>query len=109
MADETDTGVRDSRRPRLNRSQRRLVAGPLLVILLGATLYWLWQRHTHVFTEDARIAAEMIEVSSKLSGQVIQFPVSQGDALEVVRRVQRVEQLADLDREALVRGAAAGG
>lgn len=94
MADETDTGVRASKRPRLNRSQRRLVAGPLLVILLGATIYWLWQRHTHVFTEDARIAAEMIEVSSKLAGQVIQFPVSQGDALKPGELIAQIDDRA---------------
>jgi membrane fusion protein, multidrug efflux system len=64
---------------RLANRRTAMIAG--LVVLVIATAYWLHQRHTHVFSEDARIATSMIEVSAKMAGQVLEFPVSQGDRL----------------------------
>lgn len=61
---------------------RKALTIGLCVALIAAAGYWLYRRHTHVFSEDARIAASMIDVSAKTAGQVVEFPVTQGDVLE---------------------------
>lgn len=63
------------------RARRRALLIAATVALGIATAWWLYQRYTHVFSEDARIATSMIEVSAKVAGQVVEFPVSQGDKL----------------------------
>ena len=62
------------------RSRRHIMlpAGLILAVLVG---WWLYQRWTHVSTEDARIASSMIEISSSTSGLLMEFPISSGDAL----------------------------
>jgi membrane fusion protein (multidrug efflux system) len=55
-------------------------------LLIGAVIalpasYWVYQRATHVYTDDARIAADMIDVRSKVSGWLVDIPVSSGDYL----------------------------
>ncbi len=68
--------------PRMRKAGQRPLAALAIVTLAAVTAYWLYQRHTHVFSEDARIATRMIEVSTRTAGQVMDFPVSQGDLLE---------------------------
>ena len=58
--------------------------------------FWLWQRYTHVNTDDARIAASMVSVSSKAAGRLVEFPVSSGD---VLKRGQLIGQLDARDIE----------
>jgi len=66
----------------LKPQHRRLLIAAALCASTVATGYWLYQRYTHVFSEDARIATSMIEVSAKMAGQIVEFPVTQGDRLE---------------------------
>lgn len=61
--------------------KKRLVAVALLILFVVFG-YWLFQRMTHVYTDDARISADMIDISSKVSGWIVEFPVSSGDALQ---------------------------
>ena len=63
----------------------------LFAVVLLPAIYWLYQRHTHVYTDDARIAADMIDVRSKVAGWMVQLPVSSGDY------VARLQPLAILD------------
>ncbi len=62
---------------------RRLVRTVALLALLGIAGYftypWLVARWTHVFLDDARVAANMIAVSSEVSGRVVALPVIAGD------------------------------
>ena len=72
---------------RKGRQGRRMVRTVALVAALGAAVYftypWLMARWTHVFLDDARVAASMIDVSSEVSGRVTTLPVIAGD--EVLR------------------------
>ncbi len=61
--------------------RRRQIAIVAIIICIIAGAWWVYQRYTHIYSEDARIATDMIEVSAKLAGQVTDFPVSQGDRL----------------------------
>ncbi len=61
---------------------RRVLIALVMLLVLGLLGYWLYQRSTHVYSDDARIAATMINASSKIGGWVVEFPVSRGDRLE---------------------------
>lgn len=74
---------------------RRLFRTTALFAALGVVAYftypWLAARWTHVFLDDARIAANMIAVSSEVSGRIISLPVIAGD------KVVRGQVLATID------------
>ena len=53
----------------------------LAVVLSVASAFWIMQRYTHVYTDDARIAADMIDISSKSSGLLVSFTASTGETL----------------------------
>lgn len=69
---------------------------PIALLLALATLialaWWLYQRATHIYTDDARIAANMIAISSKAPGWVVDFPISQGQTLEKNQLLLQVDQ-----------------
>ena len=88
MSDSDDT--RDTASRRRKPGQKPLAALAIAILAL-ATGYWLYQRHTHVFSEDARIATRMIEVSTRTAGQVMDFPISQGDLLEPGTVIARID------------------
>ena len=66
-----------------------------ILAMLGVVAYftypWLAARWTHVFLDDARIAANMIAVSSEVSGRIASLPVIAGD------KVVRGQVLATID------------
>ena len=72
-----------------------MVRATALFAVLGVVAYftypWLAARWTHVFLDDARIAANMIAVSSEVSGKIISLPVIAGD------KVVRGQVLATID------------
>ena len=47
--------------------------------LLGA---WIYDRFSHVYVDDARITADVISVSSRVSGWITMINVSEGDAVK---------------------------
>ena len=61
--------------------QKRLALWIAIAFAVAGGAYWVQQRATHVDSDDARIASDMIEVSAKLAGQVVEFPVRKGDTL----------------------------
>jgi len=74
---------------------RRFVRTAAILAMLGVVAYftypWLAARWTHVFLDDARIAANMIAVSSEVSGRIASLPVIAGD------KVVRGQVLATID------------
>ncbi len=53
---------------------------------LGATLlfgYWAYDRYVHININDARITADVVSVSSRLSGLVEKLHVSEGDKIKI--------------------------
>lgn len=76
------------------RARLRYLAIAAVTLLAIATGYWLYQRHTHVFSEDARIATSMVEVSAKMAGQIVDFPVAQGDSLQQGAAIAQIDDRA---------------
>jgi membrane fusion protein (multidrug efflux system) len=65
-------------------SGRRLSA-PIVILSLvavAAASYWVYQRSIHVYTDDARISADMVLLSSKVSGLIKSMPITEGDLLQ---------------------------
>ncbi len=64
------------------RAWWRLAAATILVLVLLATAgHWIHFRATHVYTEDSRVAAREITVSSEVAGRVAAIRVLPGDAV----------------------------
>jgi membrane fusion protein (multidrug efflux system) len=58
----------------------RLVGGAIAIIVIGLlAAHWLHARWTHVFVDDARVAATLVTVSSAVSEIVTAVPISAGD------------------------------
>src|SRR5690625_7938704 len=70
--------------------RRRRLSGAGLRAVRAAG-YWVYQRLTHVYTDDARIAADMINLASEVSGTLLEFEVRAG------QEVSRGEVLARID------------
>lgn len=65
-------------RPRF-RSLRAGVLAVAAMCVLGALGYWVHDRFTHIHIDDARIAADVISVSSRVSGWTARYHVVEGD------------------------------
>lgn len=63
---------------RVNRRLHVAVGALILAVALVVTGQWLWDRWTHVYLIDARIAANVIAVGSEASGRVTEVPVVAG-------------------------------
>jgi len=74
-----------------SNARRNTLVLLLSVVTVMAFAWWLYQRWTHVFTEDARVATHMIEVSTRAAGQVETFAVGQGSRLESGALIARID------------------
>ena len=69
-------------RRRFGRIARNIVLGLLAIgglILMGA---WIYDRFNHVYIDDARITADVISISSRVSGWITRISVSEGDTIK---------------------------
>ena len=74
------------------RKRRFAVAGTIIgiVLLCAALAYWLYSR-THEWTDDAMIDAHIVQISSKVAGQVLRV------AVEDNQRVNKDDTLLEID------------
>jgi membrane fusion protein (multidrug efflux system) len=79
---------------RLDITRRNTLMLALGVAACVAFAWWVYQRWTHVFTEDARVATHMIEVSTRSAGQVSTFAVGQGSRLEAGALIAQIDDRA---------------
>ena len=69
--------------PRRRGRPLRLAAAVLvLVVVLALAGNWLAARWTHVFLDDARVATNLVTVSSEVSGKIGDVAVIAGDKIE---------------------------
>ena len=61
---------------------RKAILTGFIIVAMAAVAHWVYQRVNYVFSDDARIASDMIDISSKVSGWVVEFPVSSGELLQ---------------------------
>ena len=86
--------------PRPGRARPWRLYGAILaaLIVLGAGCWWLWQQFTHVFVTDARVAADIVAVSSRVPGWVTAVEVIVGDSVHKGDILVRID-----DRESRLR------
>lgn len=77
---ETETASESVSPPARARPWRLYGAILAALIVLGAGGWWLYQQFTHVFVTDARVAADIIALSSRVPGWVTAVEVIEGDA-----------------------------
>lgn len=66
---------------RLPRRFRFAALGVLALAAVAGAADWLHYRATHVYTDDSRIAAREVTVSSEVAGRVTERPVLAGDSV----------------------------
>lgn len=71
-----------SMRRRFGRIVRNGVLGLLAIAGLAALGAWIYDRFSHVYIDDARITADVISVSSRVSGWITKLSVSEGDTIK---------------------------
>lgn len=93
------------------RLLRMLALGALLLAALGAGGHWLYRQYTHVFLDDARIAADMVTLASRVPGWATEVRVIAGDQVRrgavLVRIDGRETELALREIAARLAGLAA--
>ncbi|WP_229677932.1 HlyD family secretion protein, partial [Caldovatus sediminis] len=93
------------------RLLRMLALGALLLAALGAGGHWLYRQYTHVLLDDARIAADMVTLASRVPGWATEVRVIAGDQVRrgavLVRIDGRETELALREIAARLAGLAA--
>lgn len=54
-------------------------------------LWWLYDRLTNVYVLDARVASDMVLLSSKVAGWIVELPVSSGDLVTAGEALLRID------------------
>lgn len=67
---------------RFSRVARNLALGLAAVAGLAVLGHWIYGRFSHVYLDDARISADVISVSSRVSGWITRISVSEGDTIK---------------------------
>lgn len=81
--------------PRKKNRLNLLLVGLLLVFFIAA-YFWYQERRNHVYEVDARITADSLTLSSRISGWVTAFHVIAGDT---VRQGQLIAQIDDRETQ----------
>ncbi len=84
MADEKpeqqpDTAPDEPAKPKSRR--RFIVIGVLALIVVGALLFW-WHSTYYEDTDDAQVNGHLIQISSRIAGQVIQVNVEENQSVK---------------------------
>ena len=84
---ESGAEVRPTRRPW--RFYAAILAG---LVILGGGGHWLYQQFTHVFVNDARVAADIVAMSSRVPGWVMAVEVIEGDTATKGKVLIRIDE-----------------
>ena len=80
-------------------SRRALATGAVLLAALLGAVWWLHHQFTHVLVEDARVATDMVAISSRVPGWAVDIRVISGD---VARRGDLLVSIDDRDTRLLL-------
>lgn len=68
------------------------ITAALILILSALWLAnWFYQRAGHIYVSDARIASTMVAVSSRISGWIEEFPIAEGQFVQVDTVLARID------------------
>ncbi len=84
-----------------SRHKTKLIVA-VAIVLLAFGGHWVYQRYTHVYIDDARIDGDVITMSSRVSGWLMELPVIEGDEVKKGQLLARVDERDSvLQREVL--------
>jgi membrane fusion protein (multidrug efflux system) len=75
--DETERGEK----PQQESRRRFIIIAVVMVLIVGALLFW-WRSTFYEDTDDAQINGHLIQVSSRIAGQVIHVNVEENQAVD---------------------------
>lgn len=78
-----------------NKKLFSLVLGLFILVGVGITYYYHYQSVNYVKTEDARIMADTISVTPKITGELLNWNVCEGDNIKKGQRLGRID-LSDI-------------
>lgn len=83
MADEKpDQNTTPDDKPEKPKSRRRfIVIGLIALLVVGALLFW-WHSTYYEDTDDAEVNGHLIQISSRIAGQVIKLNVEENEAVK---------------------------
>jgi membrane fusion protein, multidrug efflux system len=92
VADEKpDQNTTPDEKPEKPKSRRRfIVIGVIALLVVGALLFW-WHSTYYEDTDDAQVNGHLIQISSRIAGQVIKVNVDENQA------VQKGDVLVEID------------
>lgn len=75
-----------------NHSKLVAVIGTVMIIALIGIVFFYWYNNKHyVATEDARVTGDLVKVSPKISGELLEFTIEEGDTVIKEQILGRVE------------------
>jgi len=72
-----------TRSSRIKQGIGRILLVVAILVGIAGLAYWIYGRYTNVVVYDARIKADMIMISSRIDGWVMEVPVSEGNRVYV--------------------------
>ncbi len=83
------TASAGSAKPRNRLKTWGLVTAALVLLAWGG--HWIYQRSIHVYLDDARIDGEVVTLSSRVSGLLLDLPVIEGDEVKKGQVLARID------------------
>jgi membrane fusion protein (multidrug efflux system) len=74
--DETESG----QKPKQKSRRRFIIIAVVMVLIVGALLFW-WRSTFYEDTDDAQINGHLIQISTRIAGQVIKINVDENEAI----------------------------
>ena len=75
--DETESGEK----PKQKSRRRFIIIAVVMVLIVGALLFW-WRSTFYEDTDDAQINGHLIQISTRIAGQVIKINVEENQAVD---------------------------
>lgn len=78
----------------MDKKRKQLViaiSASMIAALIGIAAYYWYNNAYYVSTEDARVTADMVKISPRMGGRLVEFDVSEGDVLARDQIIGRIE------------------
>lgn len=89
-SDQSDAGAGRTAL-RFTAQSRTWALAALVLVLLAWCAHWIYLRWSHVYLDDAPIDGEVITVSSRVAGWIVDLPVVEGDRMKAGQLLVQID------------------